>query len=99
MDEYELNSELMLRSSLRFGTIGDDAHQFGVGAKLAIDFGFAAHPLNAWTESEGCDFKDQAVSGNDRPAKARFSDAGKQHQFLIAIFNLTQSQDGAALGQ
>src|SRR5436190_16505696 len=100
MNGSELNCfRLTLRSSLRLGTIGDDAHQFRVGTQLAVDFGFSAHALNAWTEAQGRYFQHQTVSGNHRAAETRLLDARKQHQLLIPIFNFAQRQNRTALGQ
>ena len=72
MDGPESNGlRLKRQSSLRLGTIGDDAHEFGIRAKLAIHFGLAAHALNTWAETERCNFQHQAVTGNHRTTEAR----------------------------
>src|SRR5260370_12817442 len=80
-------------------SLGDDAHEFTVGADLAVNFRFAPHTLNPRAKPQRGHFQDQGIAGNDWPPKTRFFDAGEQHEFLIAIGNLAQRQNGAALGE
>jgi len=80
-------------------SIGDDAHQFRISTELAVNLGFTPHALNARAEAERRDFQNESVTRNDRPPKARFFDAREEHQLLIAIGDLAEGKDGAALRQ
>ena len=75
----------------------DDAHDFGIGGQLAIDLCLTTHALHARADAQRGNFEDQSVTGNYGPAKARFFDAGEQHELLIAILDLTKSQHRANL--
>jgi hypothetical protein len=89
----------MERSLGRVLSIGNDAHQFRITTELAVNPCFTAHALNARAEAERRDFQNESVTGNDRSPKARFLDAREKHQLLVAIGDLTQGKDGAALRQ
>src|SRR5229473_6904601 len=91
--------EWMERSLGRVLSIGDDAHQFRISTELAVNFRLTTHALNARAEAERRDFQNQRVPRNDRPPKARFLNTREKHQLLIAIGNLAQGKDGAALRQ
>lgn len=82
---------------LRFA-IGDDAGEFGVSTKLAIDLGLAAHPLNARAGAQRLHFKHQRVAGNYRPSKAGFLNSGEEDELLIPIFDFAQREYRPALG-
>src|SRR5947209_8551362 len=89
----------MERSLGRVLSIGDYAHQFRISTELTVNSRFTAHTLNARAEAERRDFQHESVTGNDRPSKARFFDAREKHQLLIAVGDLAQGKDGAALRQ
>src|SRR6185503_3787098 len=44
-------------------------------------------------------FQHQSIAGHHRASKARFFYAGKEHELLIAIFDFTERQNRAALGE
>src|ERR1043166_569720 len=77
--------------------LGDNTHQLSIGAKLAVNLGFAAHPLNARSESQSRNFENQSIARNDWPAKAGFLDARKEDQLFIPIRNFAQRQNRTAL--
>jgi len=81
------------------GPVRDDAHDVGIGGELAVNFGLAAHALDARTDAYGRNLEHQGVAGNDGPAKASLLDSRKQNQLIVAILDLAQSQHGANLGQ
>jgi hypothetical protein len=81
---------------LRFA-IRNDAREFSVGANLSVDFCFTAHALNARARAQRSHFKHQRVTGNNGAAKPSFFDSGEQDQLLIAVINLTQRENSAAL--
>ena len=66
---------------------------------MAVNFCFAAHALNSWTEAQRRNLQHQSVAGNYRPAKTRFPDAGEQHELSIAIGDFAQRENRAALRQ
>ena len=78
---------------------GDDTHDLSVSRELTVDPGLTAHTLHARADAQSSYLEDQSVAGNDRSPKTRFFDAGKQDEFLIAILDLTQRQNGSDLGQ
>jgi len=83
---------------LRF-SIGDYAGKFGIRANLSVNFCFAPHALNARAGAQSRHFQHQSIAGNHGASKARFLDAGKQHELLITIFDFPQRQDRTALGE
>jgi hypothetical protein len=89
----------MERSWGRVLSIGDNAHQFRISTELAVNSRFTAHALNARAEAERRDFQNESVTGNDRPPKVRLFDAREKHELLVAIGDLAQGKDGAALRQ
>ena len=64
---------------------------------MTIDLRLAAHALYARADAQRSHFEYQSIAGNDWATKTRFLDAGKQNEFLIAIFDFTQCQHGANL--
>ena len=57
------------------------------------------HALDARADAQRRDFQDQGVTGHHWPAKTRFLDPGKEHEFAIPIFDFAQRQNRAALRQ
>lgn len=83
----------------RGSAIGNNAHDVGVGAELAVDFRFATHALNARADAQSGDFQNQRVSGNNRAAKASFLDSGEKDQLVIAVLDFPQCEHRAHLRQ
>lgn len=79
--------------------VSDDTGEFRIGAQLAVNLGFPMHALDPRSKTQGGNFQSQSVAGNDGLTKSRFPDAGKEHQFLIAIGDFAQGQNCPALRQ
>src|ERR1041384_5887999 len=77
----------------------DDAHDFSVSRELPFDLRLTTHALHARADAQRGNFKHQSVTRNNRTPKTRFFNAGKQHELLVAVLDLTQSQHRADLGQ
>src|SRR5687768_17120210 len=76
-----------------------DTNDFRVRSKLAVHFCFAAHALDTRANPQGSNFKRERVTGDHGPPEASFFDAGKQHEFLIAIIDLAKGKHCSYLGQ
>ena len=79
--------------------VGHDAHDFSISCELSFNFCFATHTLHSRADAHRSYFENQGVSGNDRTAKARFFDPGKQHEFVVTILDLAEREDGTHLRQ
>jgi hypothetical protein len=83
-----------LRSSWRH-----DTHDFGIRSEFTVNFRLTTHALNSRAYSERCDFKHESVTWHHRPAESGLFDSSEQHKLLVAVFDFSQRQHSADLGQ
>src|SRR6185437_6122964 len=98
MDESRKTALAWMENSLvGLFPVGNNAGQFSVGANLSIDFGFTAHELNARACAQRGYFQYERIARYYWPAETCLFYSGEQHELLIAVLDLAQSEDRSTL--
>jgi len=76
----------------------DGTGQYRLTSNLAVDKRLGLHATQARLEGKHIDLDAQLVAGGHRAAELGLFNAGEDGQFLVAVGNLVEHDDGAGLG-
>src|ERR1043165_6325741 len=75
-----------------------DAEHFRLGDHFAVDRGYAADLHAVRPLLQDLHFHSQLIAGNHRLAEPRFVDAAEEEELVVAVGDVPQHENGAALG-